>query len=187
MAFPMSPKKALAVAFTFAALLFLSEPLWADPIVVEQTSFGMVESRYLYKMLAIVVLAALAVEYFLLQFLLSRFRIPRPLLRRQFLLANVISVPITQFLGISLGPLAEVFPIVFETLWYRRKLRPRVKSRPLLCRTAAANLAGFAIGALIMYAICAHYGISYFSPIQYITNLDDDLIRWVLRLVDHIG
>lgn len=145
--------------YLLAVLLFLfSVSSLANPIVVSSESHGVIYSLAgdveLSLLAAILVTAfALAVELAFLFLLRNQFKITKKRLLMAFPLIHIITFPVTQYLSFSLGHLAELFPIIVETLVYRYAGVFSVKSWQNFVWVAVANVLSWLVGHVYLWYI----------------------------------
>jgi hypothetical protein len=128
------------------SLLLLPAVAVANPIVIVPSEFGTIQPELLY----LTVATALATEYLFIRLLFRKsFSIWRIL--PAFVLINAFTVPMTNFLAITWGSAAELFPLGTEPLLYWLYFRSeRVYPTYSAVKIIAANLASFLVGCALL-------------------------------------
>jgi hypothetical protein len=135
-------------------------PAQANPIGFNLFLYGAIESRNLIPMVILVSGTALLAEYLLTREWLARRKLSWQAASRLFLRVQIISFPVTQVLALFVGPLAEVFPLLYETIQYSRVLKTRKKSAIL--PVIILNLTSFLVGIILTFIIAEYKRIPYY-------------------------
>lgn len=147
-------RKLNIAVLTVAFIVGGASSTYANPIMPDL--YGMSGDGALW---ALIAPSAILIEYLVVRWLLHpwvKFRHVLP----AFLIINLVTFPLTQFLGIMIVWLAEFLPLWLEPSmyrWYFGKIGVEVPA--LRARIVGANLASFAVGVVAYQLIAIIKGI----------------------------